>query len=936
MLPSILAKQLQKGIGDYIETTFPMTNEPFKGSVEKMLANKGSVYHEPYVAVRLPFRVAAEMPTCFEAIHPAYLPYVHQQKAFERLTGDDGRSTLVATGTGSGKTECFLYPILEYCYQHRGERGIKALIIYPMNALATDQAKRIAELIYGSEELRGNVSVGMYVGGQEHTPARMMSEHGVITDHETMLNNAPDILMTNYKMLDYLLVRPKDALLWRDNEPETLKYIAVDELHTFDGAQGTDLACLLRRLKRRLGIYDGYLCCVGTSATMGSKENDSNILNYAEEIFGEPFDKDAIITEDRLSAQEFFAGAEVTEFALPTVEQAIELEKLSEEDEPSAYLQSAVKDWFPDFSFDVLDDEGRIQLGYELMHHSFMQSVINLTGGAYYQASKIAEELNIHYPDLKDLPDATVVINSLFALISHARTGKAGRLRPFLNVQVQLWMRELRRVVAKVDPDEITYEIANDLNKQQAKQYLPVVNCRDCGITGWVSVLNERSNATMTNLESFYNLYFRADEKIVMMFPHSHDERISGMIPARICPDCLQVKLGEDGTDECFNCGAEMVDVMIPNPIKTSGTKNHKQYVCPCCGSRRGLSLMGLRSATEISASLSQMFASKFNDDKKTLAFSDNVQDAAHRAGFFNSRTWRFGLRTAIQKYCTEKGSGQNIADFQNGFIEYWHEHMTDEQFVSFFIAPNLTWKQAYEDMIRALAGEEHPNDIFIVGDSHQRIYRNHPTLSKCGINVRGRSSILKINYRTTEEIRKYAFALLNGISFDDLDENSDLGDKCQSLTHGEKPIVENFENANDEFDFLLHEVKKLKENGISLTDICVVARTKKLVDDYIALFTKAGICAYVIKRNKVDDRSFDGLRVATMHRVKGLEFKYVFIVAANSRIIPLPSAINKTDPVSEVESVTSEKCLLYVAMTRAQKGVYITSYGRKSVFLKS
>lgn len=141
---------------------------------------------------------------------------------------------------------------------------------------------------------------------------------------------------------------------------------------------------------------------------------------------------------------------------------------------------------------------------------------------------------------------------------------------------------------------------------------------------------------------------------------------------------------------------------------------------------------------------------------------------------------------------------------------------------------------------------------------------------------------------------------------------------------------------ANDEFDFLLHEVKKLKENGISLTDICVVARTKKLVDDYIALFTKAGICAYVIKRNKVDDRSFDGLRVATMHRVKGLEFKYVFIVAANSRIIPLPSAINKTDPVSEVESVTSEKCLLYVAMTRAQKGVYITSYGRKSVFLKS
>ena len=236
--------------------------------------------------------------------------------------------------------------------------------------------------------------------------------------------------------------------------------------------------------------------------------------------------------------------------------------------------------------------------------------------------------------------------------------------------------------------------------------------------------------------------------------------------------------------------------------------------------------------------------------------------------------------------------------------------------------------------LIRALAGEEHPNDIFIVGDSHQRIYRNHPTLSKCGINVRGRSSNLKINYRTTEEIRKHAFALLNGIPFDDLDDGADIGGKCQSLTHGEKPIIENFSNANDEFDFILGEVKKLKNSGVALTDICVVARTKKLVDDYIALFTRAGIRSYAIKRNKADDRSYDGLRVATMHRVKGLEFKYVFIAAVNNRIIPLPSAINKTDPVSEAESIASEKCLLYVAMTRAQKGVYITSYGKKSDFL--
>ena len=118
------------------------------------------------------------------------------------------------------------------------------------------------------------------------------------------------------------------------------------------------------------------------------------------------------------------------------------------------------------------------------------------------------------------------------------------------------------------------------------------------------------------------------------------------------------------------------------------------------------------------------------------------------------------------------------------------------------------------------------------------------------------------------------------------------------------------------------------------LSDICVVARTKKLVDDYIAQFTRAGIRSYAIKRNKTDDRNYDGLRVATMHRVKGLEFQYVFVAAVNSRVIPLPSAINKTDAMSEAETTASEKCLLYVALTRAQKAAYITAYGKKSEFL--
>ena len=237
--------------------------------------------------------------------------------------------------------------------------------------------------------------------------------------------------------------------------------------------------------------------------------------------------------------------------------------------------------------------------------------------------------------------------------------------------------------------------------------------------------------------------------------------------------------------------------------------------------------------------------------------------------------------------------------------------------------------------LLRTLAGEEHTNDLFIVGDSHQRIYKNKVVLSQCGINVRGRSSLLKINYRTTEEIRKSAFSVLQGISFDDLDGEADLGDKCQSLTHGEKPHLFEFKDAGAEFEFIKSEIDKLVAAGVSLSDICIVARTHKLVDSYTQLLENCDLRVFEIRQNKSDNRHIEGLRIATMHRVKGLEFKYVFIVAANDRILPLTMAIDHTDAVAEEESMTAEKSLLYVAMTRAQQGVYITSYGNKSPFLK-
>ncbi len=237
--------------------------------------------------------------------------------------------------------------------------------------------------------------------------------------------------------------------------------------------------------------------------------------------------------------------------------------------------------------------------------------------------------------------------------------------------------------------------------------------------------------------------------------------------------------------------------------------------------------------------------------------------------------------------------------------------------------------------LLRILAGEEHVNDIFIVGDSHQRIYKNKAVLSKCGINVRGRSSYLRINYRTTEEIRRFAFSLLNGVSFDDLDEDYDNDKGCQSLTHGDRPEIKELATPEQEMEFIIGKIRELEATGVEQKNICIVARTHRLLDNYISGLQNAGIKSYEIKANKIDDRSYDGVRIATMHRVKGLEFDHVFVSAVNKKVLPFGTKDDFEDDISLEEFRTGEKCLLYVALTRARKSAYVSCYGGLSELVK-
>ncbi len=698
MIPSVLAARFRDSLIEYMDASYPITTPAFRGSVRRFMERENNFFREPYISVKLPFRIAEYGNERFRAIHPAYPPYVHQNRAFDRLCGTDPVSTLVATGTGSGKTECFLYPILEYCHAHKGEPGIKAILIYPMNALASDQALRIAKMIHDSDELRGNITAGMYVGGFASTFGKTMQEDSVITDHETIKNNPPDILMTNYKMLDYLLVRPDDARLWAGNETTgALRFIVVDELHTFDGAQGTDLACLIRRLKSRLNIQQGDLCCIGTSATMGGEGTSQALLEYAENIFGEPFESNAIITEDRLTGHEFLDNAEINLYRMPTEDEASELSRLAKEEDFEGYLEQAFRCWFEeeDRPAEPFSPEGRIALSEKLMHHSFFQSMMGVLDGKIRTSSEIQAYLTQVYPEMNG-KNAVAIIESMLALISHARNRDSfGHLRPFLQVQIQVWMRELTHMMAKVDGSQSDLLPEADLNQriEESAHYLPVVNCHDCGATGWVACEDESGRALVRDMHTFYNRYTSADTHIRMIFPRSEEnQNYPGYRqPFRYCPNCQNIQTDQRSA-RCTSCGKDTIPVWYISP-----ETKHKNYICPFCGGTHSMILIGLRSATAISAGISRVYASNFNDDKKLLAFSDNVQDASHRANFFNARTWRSTFRIAVQHFTEDGGNGLPLSRFGQALNEYWLSNMDEADYIDTFIPFNMSDDHAYE-----------------------------------------------------------------------------------------------------------------------------------------------------------------------------------------------------------------------------------------------
>lgn len=227
------------------------------------------------------------------------------------------------------------------------------------------------------------------------------------------------------------------------------------------------------------------------------------------------------------------------------------------------------------------------------------------------------------------------------------------------------------------------------------------------------------------------------------------------------------------------------------------------------------------------------------------------------------------------------------------------------------------------------------PNSLMIVGDAHQRIYGKWAILGKCGINVMGRSSKLRLNYRTTEKIRKRAVAILKGVTVDDLDGAQDDNKGFRSLVVGKEPIEARYKTFDKEMDAIVETIVKWqKEDARTYSDYVVLARRQSDVESIAAALAERGLKSKQVKTDlTIRESEKDRVRIATMHRAKGLEFAGVVVAEVNQGIWPLhPEEYKDMDSVAQKSCDDSERSLLYVALSRAMKHAMITGVGEISV----
>ncbi len=699
--PIVFTEKVVRSFLRYQLTAYPFADERLLSQMRRLLSldetRQSPLLKGPYVSLSRPFRQGAAVEELVRdgVLHPHMrqrIPaeivhvYGHQEDAVRAIHG--GRTTLVSTGTGSGKTECFLYPIVSKCLELRDAgalAGISAVIAYPMNALAEDQLGRLRSLLAGT-----GIPFGMYVGKtpeQEGEVAGIRLPAGSSrADYEARLaevrrekrsetvyppeevcsrevmrtpGRQPRILLTNVKQLELLLTRQRDVELFAGAR---LDFLVFDEAHTFTGAQGAETACLVRRLRAFCGRGAQDTVCVATSATIVDRENPTAAREFAARFFGVS-DNEVVTVGEAYEPEVWAAGRSVPP---------------APGKDPAAVLNDCVR---------AVEDEtggGAVREAYRSLARAdlpdgdwpeALHAALSRNELVFQLSEALSRPRALHEmpPDLGEKVGRPV---SEAEILSWLTLGAAARRegRPLLRPVVHGFVRGISGAVVSFpqgDPGPRLWLAAEDeieAGGGEAQHALfPVTTCTTCGQHYFVAFLRDfefsgkvPGGGAASGTSSFWEplVETQGGRRVVLLdrlVGGSDDEDLDEherTAPLHFCRRCGTAH--PEAVTRCFHCGVAGATFVLYAVRQRKDNPGVLPSCLSCGASGRRIGTTYREPARPVRATnvadvhvLAQDMV-HHSERPRLLVFCDNRQDAAFQAGWMKDHARRFRLRALM------------------------------------------------------------------------------------------------------------------------------------------------------------------------------------------------------------------------------------------------------------------------------------------------
>lgn len=492
---------------DYLQSMFFVKDQDIYKQVNSILSERGKFIKGPFIEITPPFVGGASLETLISegVISKEFYKikdefpidrnlYNHQEKAIRKIASEK-KNIVVATGTGSGKTECFMIPIINELMREKEEGilndGVRALLLYPMNALVNDQLSRLRDMLKNYPEITFGRYTGETLEKEKDAIQKFKTSNpdndilpNELLSRERMRETPPHILVTNYAMLEFLLIRPDDNVFFDGELSDNWRFIVLDEAHTYKGAKGTEISMLLKRVKERVDKGNLEIRCIATSATLGGGEDDYDlVVDFAKGLFTEPFLKDGIIESKR---------KDITKNLSQCVKRSndfyLELYKLIDKNSTEkTILEDMSKN--PMF-YDYVDIQGSLHhVLFKILENDYFVALIHslLIKGAL-DINELNNKINEHSKSDMDLGLMVIIIE----LSSRAKENITDmKLMP---ARYHLFVRALEGAFISFYPEKRIYldrkkEIQLiDGNKASVFEF---ANCQSCGQEYIVGKINE-------------------------------------------------------------------------------------------------------------------------------------------------------------------------------------------------------------------------------------------------------------------------------------------------------------------------------------------------------------------------------------------------------------------------------------------------------------